>query len=74
MFFRKGNPQVVITAYIMAYKSGNLLALEALEAHYKNKGDVKGVVQTLIDAQSSGTKVSFEELCQQDLQAKELSA
>jgi uncharacterized protein YqfA (UPF0365 family) len=74
MFLRRGNPQLVINAYISAHKSGILLALDALEAHYKNKGDVKGVVQALIDAQTSGREVSFEELCQQDLQGKKLSA
>ena len=69
MFFRGGNPQVVISAYIVAHKAGAGLSLEELETQYKNKVDVKAVVQALIDADKNGEGTTFEALCQQDLQS-----
>ena len=67
MFFRGGSPHIVIPAYILAHKAGFSLALEALEAHHKKKGDVKAVIQQLIQSHEDDTNESFESLCEQDL-------
>ena len=67
MFFRGGNPQVVIGAYIIAHKAGAQLSLEELEAQYKKKVNVKAVVLALIEADKQGESVTFETLCQQEL-------
>ena len=73
MFFRGGSPHIVLMAYIQAYKAGFSLALDELEAHHKAKGNVKAVVQQLIDSHEEGLDESFEFLCNQDLQ-KQLNA
>lgn len=67
MAFRRASPLVIINAYILAHKSGISLALEDLEAHYKSKGDVKGVVSRLVEAPSDDPAATFVALCHQDL-------
>jgi uncharacterized protein YqfA (UPF0365 family) len=68
MFFSGGSPHIVLIAYIQAHKAGFSLALEDMEAHHKSKGDIKAVVQALIDSQQLGTNETFELLCEQELQ------
>lgn len=68
MFFRGGSPHIVLMAYIQAHKAGFLVALEDMEAHHKSKGNIKAIVQALIESEQSDINETFEYLCEQDLQ------
>ena len=72
MFFRGGSPHIVLMAYIQAHKAGFSLALDDMEAHHKSKGNIRAVVQALIESQKLGTNTPFEILCEQDLQKRQV--
>ena len=67
MRFRKVPPKLIVTAKIMAVKTGMDISTDNLESHYLAGGDVMRVVQALIAADKANIDLKFNQAAAIDL-------
>jgi uncharacterized protein YqfA (UPF0365 family) len=67
MRFRKIPPKLIVTARIMAVKTGIDIATDNLESHYLAGGDVMRLVQALIAADKASIDLKFNQAAAIDL-------
>lgn len=77
MSLRKTNPRVIVRSKVMAVQAGlrdHRITTRALEAHHLAGGDVTKVIEALVAANRSGTKLTFQEATALDLAGKDVLA
>ena len=77
MSLRKTNPRVIVRSKVMAVQAGlrdHRITTQALEAHHLAGGDVTKVIEALVAANRSGTKLTFQEATALDLAGKDVLA
>ena len=67
MTFKRTSPRPVVEAYVEAVKGELDLPIGDLVAHQCNGGNVKRVVEDLIEARKEGGSLNFEQACAYDL-------
>ena len=69
---RKVNPRIVVDAYVAARNAGVDVAIEDIERHHSHGGRVENVIEALRLASPRRLRVTWRDLCRQDLAGQDV--
>ncbi len=72
MPIRKINPGLIVNNYIVARKAGVPITVEELETHYLAQGNVKRVVQSLVESNKANIDLDFKKATAIDLAGRDI--